>query len=136
MLSITRSWWNIESIASRTLRSAPVARLSIGLSTSNSKPTLLPPDANQRYVEATNVPPDAALVVHSPAYDRAANPELIEAARRGLPILSYPEALGEISRQFDEDLPIWENKIFLERPVLCDGDGPIGAMRRWGRQFY
>ena len=44
--------------------------------------------------------------------------------------------VNEISRQFDEDMPIWENKTFLERPVLCDGDGPIGAMRRWGRQFY
>ena len=33
-------------------------------------------------------------------------------------------------------MPIWEHKIHLERPALCDGDGPIAALRRWGRQFY
>ena len=42
----------------------------------------------------------------------------------------------EISRQFDEDRPIWEQKVHWERPVLCDGDGPIGQLRRWARQFY
>lgn len=44
--------------------------------------------------------------------------------------------VDEISRQFDEDRPIWERKVHWERPALCDGDGPIGALRRWGRQFY
>jgi phenylpropionate dioxygenase-like ring-hydroxylating dioxygenase large terminal subunit len=44
--------------------------------------------------------------------------------------------VSEISRQFAEDLPIWENKVFLERPLLCDGDGPIAMLRRWGQQFY
>ena len=43
---------------------------------------------------------------------------------------------SEIARQFDEDIPIWENKIYHERPVLSDGDGPIGEIRRWARQFY
>jgi UDP-N-acetylmuramate--alanine ligase len=47
------------------------------------------------------LPADAALVVHSAAYARDANPELLEAARRGLPILSYPEALGALSRRYD-----------------------------------
>ena len=42
----------------------------------------------------------------------------------------------EISRQFDEDIPIWENKVYLERPALSDGDGPIGEIRRWASQFY
>ena len=44
--------------------------------------------------------------------------------------------IEEISRQFGQDIPIWENKVFHERPLLCDGDGPIPALRRWGRQFY
>jgi 3-ketosteroid 9alpha-monooxygenase subunit A len=44
--------------------------------------------------------------------------------------------VDEISRQFREDMPIWENKVFWERPVLCDGDGPIAALRKWGAQFY
>ena len=44
--------------------------------------------------------------------------------------------IAEVTRQFSQDIPIWENKIHLERPLLCDGDGPIPALRRWGRQFY
>ena len=35
-----------------------------------------------------------------------------------------------------QDVQIWENKIYLDKPVLCDGDGPIGEFRRWYAQFY
>jgi len=44
--------------------------------------------------------------------------------------------IADIEKQMREDIPIWENKAFLERPVLCDGDGPIGVFRTWCRQFY
>lgn len=37
---------------------------------------------------------------------------------------------------FHEDIRIWEHKVYRPRPVLCDGDGPIGKLRRWYRQFY
>jgi len=42
----------------------------------------------------------------------------------------------EIVRQVQEDIPIWENKVYRAAPVLCDGDGPIGPYRAWARQFY
>jgi phenylpropionate dioxygenase-like ring-hydroxylating dioxygenase large terminal subunit len=44
--------------------------------------------------------------------------------------------VAEIERQYEQDIPIWENKLHLERPVLCDGDGPIPLLRRFYRQFY
>ncbi len=44
--------------------------------------------------------------------------------------------VAEITRQLEQDAPVWENKVFFERPVLCDGDGPFMALRKWGRQFY
>jgi 3-ketosteroid 9alpha-monooxygenase subunit A len=44
--------------------------------------------------------------------------------------------MAEISRQLEQDIPVWENKAYLRRPVLCDGDGPIGLFRTWSRQFY
>ena len=44
--------------------------------------------------------------------------------------------VAEVSRQLEEDIPIWENKIYLDRPALCDGDGPIGSFRKWCKQFY
>src|SRR5208337_537197 len=51
--------------------------------------------------EPAHVPSKARLVVHSAAYTRDANPEIIEAVRRGLPVMSYPEALGALSRRCD-----------------------------------
>ncbi|HZS37636.1 MAG TPA: Rieske 2Fe-2S domain-containing protein [Polyangia bacterium] len=44
--------------------------------------------------------------------------------------------IKEVSRQFEQDIPIWEHKTYFEHPMLCDGDGPIGLFRRWCRQFY
>jgi nitrite reductase/ring-hydroxylating ferredoxin subunit len=38
--------------------------------------------------------------------------------------------------QFTQDIPIWENKIYRERPPLTRIDGPIAQYRRWFRQFY
>ena len=34
------------------------------------------------------------------------------------------------------DVPIWEHKVYRERPVLVPGDGPIGVLRKWAKQFY
>lgn len=37
---------------------------------------------------------------------------------------------------FPRDFPIWEKKVWLDKPLLAGGDGPIGRYRRWCRQFY
>jgi 3-ketosteroid 9alpha-monooxygenase subunit A len=37
---------------------------------------------------------------------------------------------------YHEDVTIWENKRYVARPVLADGDGPIAKLRKWYRQFY
>ncbi len=42
----------------------------------------------------------------------------------------------EVNRQLTDDIPMWENKIYLPRPNLCDGDGPIAKFRKWATQFY
>jgi len=44
--------------------------------------------------------------------------------------------MAEISRQLEQDIPIWENKIYIDPPLLCRGDGPIGPFRAWSKQFY
>jgi phenylpropionate dioxygenase-like ring-hydroxylating dioxygenase large terminal subunit len=38
--------------------------------------------------------------------------------------------------QFTQDIPIWENKTYRERPIVTKVDGPITQYRRWFRQFY
>jgi UDP-N-acetylmuramate--alanine ligase len=48
-----------------------------------------------------NLPSDAQLVVHSAAYKAPENPELAEAARRGVPAIIYPQALGLLSEMAD-----------------------------------
>lgn len=45
-------------------------------------------------------------------------------------------SIVEAVRQMEQDIPIWENKCFRERPALCDADGPIPRFREWARQFY
>ncbi|HEY9420680.1 MAG TPA: Rieske 2Fe-2S domain-containing protein [Thermoanaerobaculia bacterium] len=37
---------------------------------------------------------------------------------------------------FESDRRIWEHKTYQRHPVLCPGDGPIAAFRRWAGQFY
>ena len=44
--------------------------------------------------------------------------------------------MSNLKAGFEDDIRIWENKLFREQPVLCDGDGPISQLRRWYRQFY
>ncbi len=44
--------------------------------------------------------------------------------------------VAEVARQLEQDIPVWENKIYVHPPVLCDGDGPVGHYRKWSRQFY
>lgn len=61
-------------------------------------------------------------------------------------VFAYPAALGEetgetivgafASSGIYQDIPIWEHKRFVERPLLVRGDGPIMEFRRWAAQFY
>ncbi|MCB9777413.1 MAG: aromatic ring-hydroxylating dioxygenase subunit alpha [Alphaproteobacteria bacterium] len=36
----------------------------------------------------------------------------------------------------EQDIPIWENKIYRDQPALFVTDGPIMRFREWSRQFY
>ena len=51
--------------------------------------------------EAAHLEGDIDLVVYSDAYSAATNPEMAEAARRGLPMFSFAQALGALSRMSD-----------------------------------
>ena len=44
--------------------------------------------------------------------------------------------INDICRQIEEDRIIWENKVYRDKPMLCDGDGPISKFRKWYSQFY
>ncbi|MFQ5417086.1 MAG: Rieske 2Fe-2S domain-containing protein [Myxococcota bacterium] len=42
----------------------------------------------------------------------------------------------DLVEQFENDLPIWENKASWAKPMLCDGDGQFGKYRKWMTQFF
>ena len=43
--------------------------------------------------------------------------------------------IENICQQMEEDRIIWDHKTFLEKPMLCDGDGPFAKFRKWYGQF-
>jgi 3-ketosteroid 9alpha-monooxygenase subunit A len=60
---------------------------------------------------------------------------------RALPDDNATQSISELNdritnEQFTQDVPIWENKIYRERPIITRIDGPIAQYRRWFRQFY
>jgi phenylpropionate dioxygenase-like ring-hydroxylating dioxygenase large terminal subunit len=42
----------------------------------------------------------------------------------------------DFCKQIEQDIPIWENKIYRERPQLARGEGAITEFRAWARQSY
>jgi nitrite reductase/ring-hydroxylating ferredoxin subunit len=47
------------------------------------------------------------------------------------------KALAEgFSSGVSQDIPIWENKIYRDRPVLTKGEAGIAMHRKWSEQFY
>jgi nitrite reductase/ring-hydroxylating ferredoxin subunit len=40
------------------------------------------------------------------------------------------------AKDWELDMPLWNNKLFREKPVLAEGDGDISRFRKWYRQFY
>jgi nitrite reductase/ring-hydroxylating ferredoxin subunit len=44
--------------------------------------------------------------------------------------------IRDLEAQMNADIPIWENKVYREQPLLCDGDAGISSFRAWASQFY
>ncbi len=37
---------------------------------------------------------------------------------------------------FAMDFPVWENKVYRDKPLLSAADGPLVQYRKWAKQFY
>jgi len=44
--------------------------------------------------------------------------------------------MNEAIAAFDDDIRVWNHKSYSFKPILASGDGPMGPMRRWYKQFY
>ncbi|MEO3783741.1 Rieske 2Fe-2S domain-containing protein [Actinocorallia sp. B10E7] len=59
-------------------------------------------------------------------------------------VFTFPRSMQKFSERMintfveaiAEDVPIWENKVYVEKPLLIKGDGPIIEFRHWAGQFY
>ena len=55
---------------------------------------------------------------------------------RHVPRLFVSYVVGNWISQWRQDVKIWKEKIYRQRPMGAADDGPIGKMRKWYRQFY
>lgn len=57
-------------------------------------------------------------------------------AERLVPRVFAKLILKSLAIQFERDIPIWQHKKLLRKPMVVQGDGPILKYRRWMKQFY
>ncbi len=57
-------------------------------------------------------------------------------AERSVPRFVAKLAFRGMLAQFERDVPVWNHKTYLPRPLLLKDDGPIGRYRRWFARFY
>lgn len=47
---------------------------------------------------------------------------------------------GDLIARFEMEIPkdrqIWANKVYRDKPVLCQADKPLAEYRKWAKQFY
>ncbi len=79
-------------------------------------------------------------ITQTPIDDEFTEVSLLFSMKR-LPDADATESISELNDQitnlqFTQDVPIWENKIYREHPIITKVDGPVTQYRRWFRQFY
>ena len=57
-------------------------------------------------------------------------------ATKNLADVAGEEWMAGLRKGVLDDMPIWTNKIFRGRPVLCEADTYLAQFRQWTRQFY
>jgi nitrite reductase/ring-hydroxylating ferredoxin subunit len=68
-------------------------------------------------------------------------PEAIPRIMKRLPLGLANRLIRKVAMEIfvhdvKQDFAIWKNKRYVHPPQLAQGDGPVGAYRRWCKQFY
>jgi cholesterol 7-desaturase len=77
----------------------------------------------------------AMIQSHTPIAPLAQRVRFRWFADRAVPRILVSYVIGNWISQWRQDISIWENKIFRERPQLVRDDGPVHALRKWYLQF-
>ena len=83
--------------------------------------------------------PDAEMLVYS-----TAQPTTLEETHLRWTLTVRKEIVDDVGDDvmrgimegIDDDMPIWQHKIYREKPVFCKGDIALIGFRKWVRQFY
>jgi nitrite reductase/ring-hydroxylating ferredoxin subunit len=78
----------------------------------------------------TVTPIDGELVDARYTFFVETDAETGEMSRMGLGLVK------EFCRQIEQDIPIWENKIYRHRPQLAPGENAINEFRTWAQRSY
>jgi nitrite reductase/ring-hydroxylating ferredoxin subunit len=94
-----------------------------------------------QFVLATPTAPGEVTVRLAVAIDElerssTVHPLLAPAPRGLLSSALARGVLGAMAADVRQDERIWRHRVHVRRPMLAEGDGPIGPYRRWARQFY
>jgi cholesterol 7-dehydrogenase len=57
-------------------------------------------------------------------------------AERKVPRFFVKFLLYNLAKQLERDIPIWNTKVYVAKPVLVKHDGKIAQFRRWYAKFY
>ncbi len=92
-------------------------------------------------VEVTEGPLEMLTYITQTPIDDERTEVNLDFSMRRLDDEGATEAVAELNDQitnlqFTQDVPIWEHKVYRERPVLTKVDGPVHDYRRWFSQFF
>lgn len=92
-------------------------------------------------VEVTEGPLDMLTYITQTPVDDELTEVNLDFSMKRLEDEASTDAIAELNAQvtnlqFTQDVPIWEHKIYRERPVLTKVDGPVSQYRRWFSQFH
>ena len=87
----------------------------------------------------TTYAPNAEMLVYSTAQPTKHNETHMRwslTVRKEIVDLVGDDVMQGIKAGIFDDFPIWEHKIYREKPVFCKADTTLVMFRKWVRQFY
>ena len=87
----------------------------------------------------TDYGPNAEMLVYSTAQPTKPNETHMRwslTVRKEIVDFVGDDVMEGIKAGIFDDIPIWEHKIYREKPVFCQADKTLVMFRKWVRQFY
>ncbi len=83
--------------------------------------------------------PNAEMIVYNTAQPTSPNETHLRwtlIVRKEIVDFAGDDVMRGIKEGIGQDMPIWQHKIYREKPVFCKADTSLVGFRKWVRQFY